>query len=42
MGHLMDIGLDPALYFYIPLRAPDVVSRLASPYRSRLLGLGTA
>ena len=33
----MDEGLDPVLGIYILPRAPDVVSRLLSPYRSRFL-----
>ena len=35
----MDVGLDPVLGIYIPPRAPDVASRLLSPYRSRFFGL---
>ena len=31
----MGVGLDPVLGIYIPPRAPDVVSLLQSPYRSR-------
>ena len=42
MGHLMDVGLDLVLGTCLPPRAPDVMSRLPSPYRSRLIGLGTA